>query len=340
MGTDLSLHPERAFFSNTPRPPLIAACDHYAGSEKLITKSLALQNKLGPRFDITCDLEDGAHIGADAQRREMAIHFVNSPENRFGQVGIRVNEPNHPSCKDDIKTVIQSCGSKLAHLTVPKVTSVRDVRYAALFVKECSQDAGLNRVLPLHILIETHGAVRDAWEIAQVDGVRSLEMGLMDFISDHHGAIPASAMLSPGQFEHPLVVRAKTEIAAAACAFGKIAAHNVTPNLSDPETTRSDADMARRHFGFTRMWSIHPAQIEPILAGMQPDSSEVALAEEILLAGLRVAWAPIRHRDRLHDRASFRYYWCILRRAQNLGASISEESRKAFFSTGLNDASA
>jgi citrate lyase subunit beta/citryl-CoA lyase len=38
-------------------------------------------------------------------------------------------------------------------------------------------------------------------------------------------------MLSPGQFEHPLIVRAKCEIAAAALANGVVPSHNVTTEL-------------------------------------------------------------------------------------------------------------
>ena len=75
---------------------------------------------------------------------------------------------------------------------------------------------GLARPIPAHVLIETHGALREVEEIAALPGIETLDFGLMDFISGHHGAIPAAAMKSPGQFEHPLVARAKCAIAAAA----------------------------------------------------------------------------------------------------------------------------
>ena len=68
----------------------------------------------------------------------------------------------------------------------------------------------------------------------------------MDFVSGHHGAIPGSAMKSPGQFEHPLVTRAKCEISAAALANGVIPSHNVTTELNDLETIRNDASRPAR----------------------------------------------------------------------------------------------
>jgi len=57
-----------------------------------------------------------------------------------------------------------------------------------------------------------------AERIAALPGVVSLDFGTLDFVSAHHGAIPMSAMESPGQFDHPLVRRAKCETAAAALA--------------------------------------------------------------------------------------------------------------------------
>lgn len=56
-------HPREALFEGEKPFPIIPACEHFAGSEKLITKALELQNKLGGLFDITMDCEDGAQTG-------------------------------------------------------------------------------------------------------------------------------------------------------------------------------------------------------------------------------------------------------------------------------------
>jgi Citrate lyase beta subunit len=88
----------------------------------------------------------------------------------------------------------------------------------------------------------------------------------MDFVSAHDGAIPDTAMRSPGQFDHPLVRRAKLEISAACHAYGKVPSHNVSTEVRDMSVVANDAARARNEFGYTRMWSIHPAQIEAIVA--------------------------------------------------------------------------
>src|SRR3546814_6653618 len=66
----------------------------------------------------------------------------------------------------------------------------------------------------------------------------------MDFVSEHYGAIAGNAMRTPGQFTHPLIVRAKLEIAAACHAHGKIPSHNVTTEISDTSVVASDAHRA------------------------------------------------------------------------------------------------
>ena len=154
----------------------------------------------------------------------------------------------------------------------------------------------------------------------------------MDFVSGHHGAIPGAAMKSPGQFTHPLVVRAKVEIAAAALANGVVPSHNVTTELKDMELIRHDAERARREFGYLRMWSIHPDQILPIIEAMRPDFSEVEEASDILAAAQEGGWGPIQHRGKLHDRASYRYYWELLQRARSTGMVLPNEGMRRFFS--------
>jgi len=60
------------------------------------------------------------------------------------------------------------------------------------------------------------------------------------------------------------------------------------------------------------MWSIHPGQIEPIIRGMTPSQDEIAEAREIIDAAQAASWGPIEVKGRLHDRASYRYYWGVL----------------------------
>ena len=206
---------------------------------------------------------------------------------------------------------------------IPKVDSAADVGNALAVINRYANKAGRSN-LPVHVLIETHGALADVHAIAALPQIECLSFGIMDFVSAHYGAIPGAAMRTPGQFTHPLVVRAKLEIAAACHAHGKVPSHNVTTEIKDTAVVANDANRATSEFGYTRMWSIHPDQIKPIVKSLSPRSSEVNEASQILTAAQNMQWGPIQHNGKLHDRASYRYYWTILQRAKSSGQPIPE----------------
>lgn len=297
-------------------PVLLPGCDHYAGTPRFAEKALAIQAKLGPILDITLDLEDGAQVGRESEQVDWAAEVISSSDNRFNRIGIRIHDLESPFWMSDIGRLIPRAGNRLAYITVPKLRDASQVEVVDQTVQMIARAEGLTHRIPLHGLVETHTALKDVWAIAAHPSMDCLSFGLMDFISAHYGVIPSSAMRSPGQFDHPLVARAKLEIASAAAAHGKVASHNVTTEVRDPEVVRMDAETARQRFGFTRMWSIHPMQIEPILAVMTPSSEEVSEAVAILDAARTQAWGPIRHGSTLHDRASYRYYANVLHRAR------------------------
>ena len=324
-------HPGDILFPGEKPFPSLPAVDHYAGSEKLMKKALQLQNELGPVFDITCDCEDGAHAGAEREHAQMAAAIIMSDDNRHGRVAARTHDITHAHWQADLDILVALAGSRLPFITLPKPRGVDDVRVQIAALRRAEVAAGLKRQIPVHVLIETLGALREAWEIAALESVESLDFGLMDFVSGHHGAIPGSAMKSPGQFEHPLVARAKCEITTAALANGVVPTHNVTTELKDLDVIRNDARRARNEFGYLRMWSIHPNQIMPIVEAMRPDFSEVETASAILIAAQDKDWGPIAHDGKLHDRASYRYYWELLARAQAMAMALPAEAQQRFF---------
>ena len=57
-------HPREALFEEGERAVELPVCDHYCGTEERMLKSLALQARLGPVFDVTLDCEDGAPVVA------------------------------------------------------------------------------------------------------------------------------------------------------------------------------------------------------------------------------------------------------------------------------------
>jgi citrate lyase subunit beta/citryl-CoA lyase len=317
----------------------LPACDHYAGNEKLMRKSLALQAETAVNgravFDITLDCEDGASAGDEVHHAELIASLLIEPENAFNHVGVRVHDLMHPARREELDIIVRYAGQRVAYITFPKVRGAAEARRCVDAVNDAAKRNGIDDAIPVHVLIETHGALEQVREIAAIPQIECLSFGLMDFVSAHRGAVPDSAMRSPGQFDHALIRRAKLEISAACHAHGKVPSHNVTTEFSDPTVARADALRACMEFGYTRMWSIHPNQIPGIVQAMQPSGEEVEMAAAILLAASDAGWGPIRFERgdvaRLHDRASFRYYWDVLLRAHAAGAHIPTSAQDAFF---------
>jgi citrate lyase subunit beta / citryl-CoA lyase len=325
-------HPNTALFGGEKPFPVIPTCEHFAGSEKLILKALHLQDTLGPVFDITCDCEDGASAGQEREHAEMIVRVLNSDANRHKMAGVRIHDYTHPAWKLDVDIVVAGLGNLLTYITIPKPTNADQVAEMVEYVQKACKANNIHRAIPIHVLIETHGALREVQQIAALPWLQVLDFGLMDFVSGHHGAIPASAMKSPGQFEHKLLARAKTEVVAAALGNGLVPSHNVTLDLKNAETTYADAKRAHDEFGFLRMWSIYPTQIQAIVDAMKPDFSEVQDAANILLQAQQADWGPIQYAGDLHDRATYRYFWEILQKAKLTGVEIPENANQAFFS--------
>lgn len=323
------LHPRHVLLNSQAGSVQLPVCDHYSGVEARMRKSLQLQAEMTQEFgtcvfDVTLDCEDGAPVGGEAEHAALVTELALSAA-PVARVAVRVHPVDHPSFQADMATIAGQAGKRLTHIMVPKVESVADVQFA----EQALIQAGA-KDLALHVLIESPAAVHLAFDIAAHPRVQSLSFGLMDFISAHGGAIPASAMTSQGQFTHPLVVRAKLEIASACHAHGKVPSHCVVTEFNDMAAMRAAAQRAAQELGCTRMWSIHPSQIRPILEAMSPDTAAIEVATEIVLAAYAAQWAPISHQGHLQDRASYRFYWQLLERAHSTGCSLPDEVQLFF----------
>jgi citrate lyase subunit beta/citryl-CoA lyase len=340
-------HPRDILLGAQARTGVLPVCDHYSGAPARMAKSLTLQAELTQEFgtcvfDVTLDCEDGAPAGGEVDQAHTVCELLSrshaladaQPAMARPRIGARVHAVDHAYFESDVAIIVGGAAAGLSYLMVPKVKSVDDVNQA---VESIDAAAG-NTLVPLHVLIESPAAVQQAFAIAAHPRVQSLSFGLMDFVSAHGGAIPASAMglratedlETLDQFHHPLVLRAKLEIASACHAYGKVPSHCVVTELRDAQALERAARYAASALGYTRMWSIHPDQIRPILRGFAPLASEVDLAAHIVHAASQAEWAPIAVDGKLHDRASYRYFWQVLERAHQTGQAIPAELQHYF----------
>jgi citrate lyase subunit beta / citryl-CoA lyase len=322
-------HPREVLLGAQASAAMLPVCDHYSGVEARMRKSLQLQAEMTQEFgacvfDVTLDCEDGAPVGGEKDHAAMVVALALSAA-KNSRVAVRVHPVDHPAFEADVATIAGQAGHRLSHLMIPKVESVADVERAVAALAAASQPN-----LPLQVLLESAAAVHRAFDIAAHPRVQSISFGLMDFVSSHGGAIPAEGMSGAGQFRHPLIIRAKLEISAACHANGKVPSHCVVTEFSDPAAMKAAAVQAAREFGYTRMWSIHPSQIRPILEAFAPSESDIEDATKIIAAGASADWAPISFDGKLHDRASYRYFWQVVERAHQTGRALPREAQVWF----------
>lgn len=334
-------HPREVLQGTGVAIPL-PVCDHYCGVEARMVKSLALQTELAQEFgncvfDVTLDCEDGAPVGGEKDHAVMVCALANQAQS--SRLAARVHPVDHPIFEQDVEIIVGGAAQALCHVMIPKVDSLADVERALACIDRAAQSSGRVDPLPIQVLIESPLAVHRVSAIVAHPRVQSASFGLMDFVSAHGGAIPASAMKMSAQslaedldqFSHPLVVRAKLEIAAACHAFGKVASHCVVTEFKNTVLLEAAVRRASRALGFGRMWSIHPDQIRPILAAFAPDSAEILRASRIICSAHAADWAPISVDGILHDRASYRYFWQTLVRAHQTAQLHREDPAQVFF---------
>jgi citrate lyase subunit beta / citryl-CoA lyase len=316
-----NIHPRDILLGAQAGAVRIPVCDHYSGVEVRMRKSLALQAEMTQEcgacvFDVTLDCEDGAPVGGEVDHAHLVSELALGAASD-ARVAVRVHPIDEAAFASDVDIIVNKAGSRLSHIMLPKIECGADIDTACAAI-----DAAGGKDIPIHVLVESSHAIHQVFEIAAHPRLQSIGFGVMDFVSSHGGAIPASGMSGMGQFVHPLVVRAKLEIAAACHAFGKTPSHCVVPEFKDMNALTSAARKAAAEFGYTRMWSIHPDQIRPILAAFAPTESEIETASQLLEAAAAVDWAPISFAGALHDRASYRYFWQVIERAHATGRSI------------------
>jgi citrate lyase subunit beta / citryl-CoA lyase len=343
------MHPNDVLLGAQAASLQLPVVDHYSGVEVRMRKSLQLQAEMAQEFgacvfDATLDCEDGAPVGGEADHAALVCGLVREAVDAATRaratkprIAVRVHPVDHPAFEADIAQIVGQVGSDLCHIMIPKVESVADVQRACKAIDDASAAAAIATAttnkhaetralpLPIQVLLESPTAIHHAFDIAAHPRVQSMSFGLMDFVSSHGGAIPASGMSAAGQFSHPLVVRAKLALASACHAHGKVPSHCVVTEFADAAAMMQAARRAAQEFGYTRMWSIHPNQIRPILQAMAPSEAEIAQATEIIVAAVAVNWAPIQHDKQLHDRASYRYFWQLLCRAHATGLRLAPE---------------
>jgi citrate lyase subunit beta/citryl-CoA lyase len=236
---------------------------------------------------VVIDLED-AVARADKPRARDAV------AQRLGAAGaqdrarlvVRINDESTPEFEADL--------AMLAHARALQVMLPKAER-AATIATVCAACPGIGVLA----LIETARGVLNAEALADAAGVRRLVFGTIDF------ALDLGLSGDPAGFDP-----AANRLALASRAAGLAApVAGVTPDIRDPAPLLADLARARAH-GFTAKLCIHPGQVAPIHAAMQPSAAEIDWAQRVVSAVQGAAGA-VQVDGRMVDKP-------VLQRAQDL----------------------
>ena len=217
--------------------------------------------------------------------------------------------------------IVGAAASRLAYVMVPKVDGVADVaRPPRRSTLPRRTRAAAVRSRP------TESARGRGDRRASAD--RIVSFGLMDFVSAHRGAIPASAMSAAGQFA--IRCGARQALDRRRCHASRRRLRTAS-SPSDRHGGRGRGARRPRASSATRALE-HPPEPDPGRSSPPSCPRRTRRGGRAHPHGGQAAeWAPIGHAGILHDRASYRYFWRLLVSARRAGAPPAGPPWQRFF---------
>jgi len=218
--------------------------------------------------DMVCiDLEDAiipAH--KDISRVSTVKAFENISIPSGVETLIRINDVNSKDGKEDIKAILNSSNTA-SGLMLPKIQSVDEVIDLENKIKLS------NKVLNMHIIIETNKALENAWNIAHSSPlIKSLLFGGVDMSAD---------LGCNGDWMSLLYARSRVVHAAAGAGIDAIDVPFL--DLEDMQGMQDEAQKSKK-LGFSGKGSIHPKQIALLNNVFTPSEEEVEYANKVIKA--------------------------------------------------------
>ncbi len=242
-----------------------------AHSLKMMAKAAA-----GEADEVIFDLEDGCAPSQKIAARKTLVEAFNTLDFRGKVRAFRPNGLHTKFFYRDVIEVVETAGSRIDVVVLPKVQDAADVLFADRLLTQIEQNVGLpvGRIR-LEALIESAKAVLHAEEIA-VSTARLA--GLIFGVVDYAGNIGAR---DPVREQFALYHYPKAKTVAAARAAGIDVVDGVTLQFRDLEQCRHDARSAAQ-MGFDGKWAIHPDQVAVINRVFTPSAEEITRAQEII----------------------------------------------------------
>ncbi len=228
---------------------------------------------LGSADGVICDLEDAVAPANKDAARALVTEFIRVQPATGPGLLVRINWGDLGI--EDLRALVPGCGSGIAELYVPKVSSVDELVRVDAELDVLERKAGIERgSITVVALLETARGILDARHIAEAPRVRRLALGEADLSAD------LGVDLTPGDERELLTARATVVLASAAA--------RIEPPLGPVSTDYRDLDALRssthhlRRMGFRGRACIHPAQVGIVNEVFTPTGPEVERAERLV----------------------------------------------------------
>ena len=187
----------------------------------------------------------------------------------------------------DILAVVESAGSKIDTIVVPKIDSPGDIHFVSRLLDGIEMNIGVDRPIGIEASIESAEGLENVSSIARASKrIKTLVFGIADY-SASVGARLVSISghgeredeIYPGhRWQYPL-----SRIVMAAKANGLMAIDAPFGNFKDIDGLEKSAVMAAA-LGLDGKWVIHPGQIEAVNRVFAPSEEDIARAEKVIRA--------------------------------------------------------
>lgn len=210
---------------------------------------------------VILDLEDAVDIEHKVAARDQVLQFLMAADTAARQrLVVRINDESTPWFQDDLAQLAQCPGLTLMLPKAERADTVAALRRA------CPGS-------PVLALIETARGVLAAERLAQCEGVARLAFGTIDFALD---------LDLPGD---PIGLDAAGSLLALASRAAGLPPPVAGVSADIGDEARLLADFARaRGLGFGAKMCIHPKQVAPLHAALQPTAGQIDWARRVLAA--------------------------------------------------------
>ncbi|MDR5683301.1 MAG: CoA ester lyase [Armatimonadota bacterium] len=289
-----------------------------ASSARMIEKALA-----SGADAVLVDLEDAVPPEHKAPSRANVVRALQDLDWTGRVCMFRINALDTPWAYGDLVEILESAGTVVDCVMVPKVGRIEDVTFVATLLDQLELAAGGGRRIGIEAQIETAlGVVNVDLIAAASDRLEALVFGPGDYAASM--GMPSTAIGVPDEWDarypghrwhypmHRIVVAAR--------ARGLRAQDGPFAGVRDLEGFRRSCEVARA-MGFDGKWCVHPAQVPIANEVFSPTEAEVIWARRVLEAyeqARRDGRGVLAVDGRMVDAASVRMAQAVVHKARQI----------------------